>query len=700
MAKKQLLPMVLVAFAVGSGVDLWLGSQLDYWIHDPAVVFQARTAWRHTAIVVLDDAVPSQVTRLQALPLFARASEKLMAAGAKGLYLDGNLPKDIQGITSYALCTTQKGDVCWSAPNDLAADKQCHSQSRHIGDTPLKMADNVFPFFRVAPYLPGSGHLPDFLLYDLEAEAFIPKTGLVALDRLVSKHSGIARWLDLSEQHAAIVLAKFIDAKRVVESLSHGGQELCEQNLPCRRVRLSRPVYTIQLSLKQPIIPVSKLAACDDKEAAATAERLKDRVVILQLTTPTEATDVHITPFTTAFLAPHLLTPGAQYLADSVETLLMNDHPREPSLFFKEWVLLSAACLGVYGSVYLKHRRWLWVIGSLLLFMLATLCFLSPITQLWPVSATLLAFIVGSLEGIALHLLVGRKESHLIAQYMPQKIHTLLLSLKENESFHNQRYQAIVLMSDLTSYTSVTSILKEPTHILELMNDYLDETSYVLQQYDGWLESYFGDMVCYYWPFKNTNETQAYENALKGALALSLLQKHFFAELPTRYQNKFNPDVLQNISHIIDAGIGLSSGAVVMGDLGPKRGVRKFGILGDPVNFTSRVESLTRFFNTEIIITADFLSTAKSLGYPTRRLGCFRVKGRDQQEILYALGAQNDQRFQADLVAAWEVWLSLEERDALNPHPCPDIFMLDKKSLQTWKDSKLLYNGTWVLDFK
>ncbi len=693
--------MVLLAFMVGAGVDQWVGNQIDYWIHDAAVVFQARTEWQHTAIVVLDAAIPVQVGRLQALPLFARASEKLLAAGAKGLFLDANLPKDIEGVMPYAQCIEQNGAIRWSEPSCLTVGKQCQLRNSLVGNAPLKMSGDVFPFFRVAPYLPGQADFPDFLLYDSDAEAFIPKTGLVASDRLIRNNSAIARWMDLSGQHAAITLAKFIDPDHVADSLSHGIRDVCEQNLPCRRVRFSRPVYTTQFSLKQPIIPVSKLASCDDKEALDTAALLKNRVVILQLTVPNEATDVHITPFTAAFLSPHLLTPGAQYLADAVETLLMDDHPREPHSLFKLAVLWIVACLGVYISVYLRHQYGLWVIGILLFLAMAALCFLSPITQLWPVSATLLTFTVGGLEGIALHLLIGFKEGNLMVQYMPRQVHTLLLSLKENESFHNQSHQAVVLMSDLTGYTTVTDILREPTHLIELMNDYLNETSYILQNnYDGWLETYVADMVCYYWPFKNSNKTQACQNALQGALELSALQKRFFADLPMRYQNKFDDKVLHHISRVINAGIGLSSGFVVMGDLGPKRGVRKFGILGDPVNLTSRVESLTRYFNTEIIITADFLGAAKSLGYPTRRLGCFRVKGREQEEKLYAIGFADDQRFQPDIIGAWENWLAYEERDPLNQQHCPDIFKLDQDSLRKWKTNHLLHNGIWVLDFK
>ena len=700
-AKKWLLPLVILATLLGGTIDSLLGNQIDYWVHDAALVYQERRAWKYTAIVVLDDAIPTHVGRKQALPLFARAVEKLMSAGVKGIFLDAELSKENEELMPYAVCIERDGEVRWSEPTCLQRKNQCQLLRSRAGDAPLKMRDDVFPFFRVAPYLPGQENLPEFVLYGVDAEAFIPKTGLVAQDRLIGKNSAIARWMDLSEEHAVITLAKFINAEQVNHSLAHEDMEVCDQNLPCRRIRFSRPVRTTQLSKTKPIIPVSKLASCDANEAAQAAAMLKNRVVILQLTTPSEATDVIITPVTIALFGAHLLTPGPQYLADAVETLLMNDHPRAPHSLLKLLVFLIAACIGVYASIYLQQQSWLWIIGIIMLLGLCALCLFSPIIQLWPVTASILTFIAGALEGIALHLFIGFKEGRLIVQYMPQQVHSLLLSLKGNQTFRNQRSQAIVLMSDLTGYTTVTDLLKEPTHILELMNDYLNETSYILQeQHEGWLETYIGDMVCYYWPFKAENQTLAYQNAVKGALALSLLQKRFFSELSVRYQKKFDPPVLQSIQQVINAGIGLSAGSVVMGDLGPKRGVRKFGILGDPMNLTSRIEGLTRYFNTEIIMTDAFLNTAKTLGYPTRHLGCFRVKGREQAVMLYALGAPDDPRFQKHTIDAWEAWLHTQEHAQVNPPHCPPVFQLDETSLRKWQARGLLQKGIWMLEDK
>ncbi|PXW79674.1 adenylate cyclase [Nitrosomonas sp. Nm84] len=701
-ASKWLFLFIFNATILGSSLDYFLGNKIDYWIHDIAVVLQARTEWNFTGIVVLDTGIPIQVSRKQALPLFAKATENLIAAGAKGIYLDANLTKENEGIMPYAICVEDNGEIRWSQPNCLVSGNQCQLTNSAVGNAPLSMSSEVFSYFRVAPYLENQAGLPDFLLYDWENEAFIPNSGLVALNRLITKNTPIARWMDLSHEHANVIMAQFIDAEHVIKTLNEQPQERCDQNLPCRRIRFSHPQYAAQLSTRLPIIPVSQLANCDRQMAIEAAALLKDRIAILQLTTPTELTDAVITPMTTALFGPYMLTPGTQYLVDSIETLLSDDHPREPNIFVKLLLFICAAIFGVLASTYLKQLSLLWGVGILLLGTLIALCSLMPTLQLWPVTVTMLTFITAVMQTIALHLMIGFKEGQLILQYVPKQVHNLIFSLSSNEFFKNQRYQAIVLMSDLRGYTSITGMLKEPMHILNLMNDYLDQTTLVLQdKYEGWLETYIGDMVCYYWPYKEFNETDAYRNALLGAIELSQLQKRFFSELLENYKNTFEQTLLQSMQQILSAGIGLSSGSVVMGDLGPKRGVRKFGILGDPMNLTARIESLTRHFNTEIIITEDFVVTTQRLGLPTRRLGYYCVKGRKETVLLYALGAQDDPRFQPDLMVAWESWLTALEKEAITENiSCPHIFRKDQATLIEWHAQGLLKEGIWYLEEK
>jgi adenylate cyclase len=691
---------VILAITSGISTHILLAERMDVWIHDFAVVHQARKEWKHTAIVVLDEKVPYMVGRKQALPLFALATERLVAAGAASVYLDARVSKEIENRMPYAKCIKMDGKVEWSMPTCSIFNNQCQVQNSELGEAPLAMSATAIQQFAIAPFFSQGEHLPDFLLFGWDAAENMPESGIQFSDRLVSNWSPVARWLDLSKDSAVYRLVSSVKKDNLAALYHSGHDQICDASYPCRRVRLSVPIYQVQQDAAQPVLPVSLLASCNLHAAMELAKKTKGKAVILQTTAPLEQTDRFITPMTTALFGPGLLTPGSQYIADEVETVLGMDHPQAPDNSISVMMSVALAFLGVWLAGY--RPVWIWLASFVIFTLLMLLCVLNPIVQIWPVFALMVTFLVAVAQTMSLNLIIGMKEGRLIKQYMPKQIHNLLFSLKEGATFKNRRCQSAVLMSDLAGYTTLTGILKEPSLILALMNDYLNETAIVLQQkYNGWFESYIGDMVCYYWPYTSQAD-QVLEDAMCGAIELSLLQQRFFKQISKRYADKLDAATIAEIDRIIDAGIGLSVGSVVMGNLGPKNGVRKFGILGDPLNLASRIESLTRFFNTEIIMSSEFLATARANKFPVRRLGLIKVKGRDKPEMLYALGADElEPRFNKTNIRLWENWLAMLESGKDANVPCVDIYSKDMETLMNWKTQGLLGDDkVWYLNEK
>ncbi|MCK5872191.1 MAG: adenylate/guanylate cyclase domain-containing protein [Methylococcales bacterium] len=702
--KKQVLFFVFVAFLIGFLVDLTIGTKLDDWIHDSAVVFQHRTEWKYSGIVVLDEGVPFNVGRRQTLPLFAKATERLIEAGAYGVFLDARVSKEVEARMPYARCITPDGSVQWSEPKCwVGSDQQCLVNSSELGLAPLKMNHNAIKLFRIAPYLNKSHYLPDFLLFGLDVMGFIPEKGLVASDRLVTFNDPIARWVDLSQDHAVQALISLSPLKnRAALYQRKFFDEICNSVRPCRRIRLSKPSYQTQMKGSRLILPVSLLASCDEKIAQKTAALLKNKLVILQLSAPNEATDLVVTAMTTAMFGPKKMTSGAQYLLDEVETLMRQDSPIPPSPFFKILLLAVIAFMSVIAGL-LFQQAFLWILAISVFVGLSALCFMNPIVQLWPVAAVMVVYFVGVGQVTAVLMLLGTKEGRLLRRYIPEQVRNLLMPLKREESFKNKRCHVVVLMSDLAGYTTVTGLLKDPSLVLELMNDYLTETSFVLQKkYGGILEAYVGDLVCYYWQADDAqNRSHVYEQTLLAAIELRTLQKEFFSSLEQRYKYRIDPESLQQISLIIDAGIAVSMGDVVMGDLGPEQGIRKFGLLGDPLNLAARIEGLTRRFSTDIIISGIHNNAIISAGLVGRRLGVFRVKGRLLPETLYAIGMEHDLYFEKTKIAQWEAWLTAVENKSTHQLECPHCYEKDKNTLNDWLVQGLLNDeGVWCLDNK
>lgn len=695
-----LLSAILFASLSGLLLEHFSGSTFDYWVHDAALVHQHRQQWNYVSIVVLDDKVPINVGRKQALPLFAKAADRLISAGAKGIFLDARVNKDMDTRMAFAKCIQTSGEAIWTEPQcAISSSGQCTV----IGKEPLSMNLETMQKFSIAPYL-GDPDLPDFILYDWETAFTIPETGLVARDRLVTKNDPVARWFDLNENHAIFKMASFFQSPDLVrQGLNSVDDEYCDNKNRCRRIRLSKPQFGTQPNASHPIIPISLLASCNTEIAEQTALLAKDRIIIFQLTSPNEATDILVTPMTTALFSPKQMSFGPQYLADSVETLLNNDHPRQPHANVTLALVILLSLISVISAAYLRQYL-VWTMALLVFAGLIALCFLNPLIQLWPVTAAMTSFLAGAGQITGIHLLLGFRHGKLNTSYMPKHVRQLLLSLKTNETFQNKRCGAVVLMSDLAGYTTLTGLLKEPEHILNLMNDYLSETSIVLQdKYNGWLESYVGDMVCYYWPYEPGNEQHVHQQALCGALELAELQKQFFASLQQRYSSKINHETLDKMQTIIDAGIGLSTGDVVMGNLGPTHGIglKKFGILGDPLNLAARIESLTRLFNAEIIVSGTVIAMIDPDQYSLRRLGQMKVKGRTIPETLYAMGSSNDPRCQPSDIKAWQLWLSAIESGQDTDLRCPEVYKKDQETINIWLSRNLLGDdGIWYLDEK
>ncbi len=698
-----LIVCVIFALLSGSLFDVFFGVRADFWIHDIAVVARHRDAWHYTGVVILDEKVPYYVGRKQALPLFALATDRLIQAGVKGIYMDARVSKEMETKMAYAVCIEPDGEVRWSLPEcQINGLQQCQISNSEAGNAPLKMQPDSIARFRMAPFLGQHENLPDFLLFDWEAAMAIPEQGVVASDRLVVDRDPIGRWLDLSSDHAVSALIQLGYPEQFSSLLAPQRDDLiCDEQHPCRRIRLSIPQFEVHKTGSKPILPVSELASCDEQQGKAAALSLKDKLVILQLTAPNEATDILVTPMTTALFGPRLMTPGAQFLIDSVETIMNQDAPIQPPQSLKYILFVVLALTGVFGAVYLSHTG-LFLLGIVVVILLAALCFSHPVVQLWPFAAGLIIFSTGTIQVLMLKLLTGEREGRLIHRYLPEQIYSLLIHLRSNESFKARRCHVVVLMSDLAGYTTVTGLLKQPDLILEFMNDYLQQTSFVLQnRFNGILEAYVGDMFCYYWMDNNEEQRdELYGKAMQGAMELHRLQQQFFMNFRQRYQNRVDAEALEKIQQIVDAGIGITAGSVVMGDMGPELGIKKFGILGDPLNLAARIESLTRLFNADIIIPENLTDAAEAHGFVCRRLGNIKVKGRVMPIQLYALGCETEDRFALEAVAQWHTWLDDIERTGSSTAFCPELFNLDQQTLLFWCNKGLLRQGVWYLDEK
>jgi adenylate cyclase len=471
----------------------------------------------------------------------------------------------------------------------------------------------------------------------------------------------------------------------------------------CRRIRFTDHELAYSEYDKYPVIPLSELIDCNNEIKPDIKKVLQDRVIVIQVATLDETIDLHLTPVSTSFFGGGALTTGPQIIIDSIETLATFDHPRRPIFPVRIILFALVAVSCVWATAYLK-TRWGSVLALLWVAFTTLLCFLFPKTQLWPVMAVALTGISSLLMCFAAHLFFGTKRGMMIAKYLPAPVRSMLLSTGKDNVFVNKKTNAVVLISDLAGYTTVTSLLKDPALVFTLINEYLEETTIILQEkFQGWLENYVGDLVCFYWPADNDDELEKQKLlALQAAVVQSELQQTFFKSLADHSKLSIDTSVLKQISRFINAGIGVSSGDIVMGNIGPENGVQKFSVLGDPLNLSSRIEGLTRFFNTEIMITDELVASAEQLGLKVRRIARIRVKGRTVASEIYALGKGDDPRFTDQILNQWDKFYHTLVEKGDKSASIPEILAQDAKTLLDWYEQGLLdeKQKTWNLTTK
>ncbi len=183
-----------------------------------------------------------------------------------------------------------------------------------------------------------------------------------------------------------------------------------------------------------------------------------------------------------------------------------------------------------------------------------------------------------------------------------------------------RRREITVLFADVRDSTALSE-KTEPEVWLAQLNEYMNEMTEAIFEYDGYLDKFMGDGIMAIW---NAFGTQSHHSELAVRAALAMLER--LEALNEHWRGADNRTPFR-------IGIGLHTGSAVLGDAGSEQR-RQYTAIGDVVNTAARVETMNKELGTTFIISQTTADETEAL-FKLRKIGEVPVRGRTQPIGVY-----------------------------------------------------------------
>ncbi|MBD2296646.1 GAF domain-containing protein [Anabaena sphaerica FACHB-251] len=211
-------------------------------------------------------------------------------------------------------------------------------------------------------------------------------------------------------------------------------------------------------------------------------------------------------------------------------------------------------------------------------------------------------------------------------RYMTQELAEELLKL-DDAKLGGDRKEVTILFSDIRGYTTLTENM-QAEQVVGMLNEYFESMVEAVFKHKGTLDKYIGDAIMAVFG----SPLPLAEHA-RMAVETSLEMRHRLIELNERRE-------AANEARI-KIGIGINSDIVISGNIGSSKRM-EFTAIGDGVNLGSRLESVSKQYGCDIIISDNTYKFCHDNIW-ARELDFIRVKGRNEPVSIYELiGLRSD----------------------------------------------------------
>jgi len=224
----------------------------------------------------------------------------------------------------------------------------------------------------------------------------------------------------------------------------------------------------------------------------------------------------------------------------------------------------------------------------------------------------------------------SRDIRRMFSNYVTARVVNELIKNPQMAKLGGERRVVTVLFSDIKGFTTFSE-KHSPTEVVSVLNEYLGAMTEIIFKWEGTLDKFVGDEIMAFWGAPLIQDDHA-ERAVMCAMDM----RSRLDELQRKWLSEGRP--------ALDAGIGINSGEMLVGNIGAEGKKMDYTVIGDHVNLGARVEALTRKYEKPVVITAHTFAMlpAQFMEDQTESLHFewleeVTVKGKEQAVGLYAV---------------------------------------------------------------
>jgi adenylate cyclase len=362
-----------------------------------------------------------------------------------------------------------------------------------------------------------------------------------------------------------------------------------------------------------PVYPIS-----DILDRLTPAVTFKDKIVLIGATA-IGIYDLRVTPF-----SPNMA--GIEKHASVVDNVLRGDFLYRTEATVTLLVFLFAIALGV-TLPRLGAKAGAALFLALFFGYLGAVYYLFVAKGIWfnlvyPASALFFGYTSQTAYRFFTEERRARDIRKMFSSYVSKRIVDELIKDPSKAKLGGDRKEITVLFSDIRGFTSFSE-KHQPEEVVSLLNEYLGAMTEIVFEHEGTLDKFVGDAIMALWGAPVGQPDHA-ERAVRCALAMISRLK----ELQSKWAAEGK--------YVIDIGIGINTGDMVVGNMGAEGKKMDYTVIGDNVNLGARLEGLTRQYNNHIIISEYTYAKVEHI-VEAKELGTVTVKGKQLPVLVYDL---------------------------------------------------------------